>query len=104
MLTQSGYRVLAAGDGNEAMAMCQTHSGEVDLVLTDVVMPVADGRRLADAMARRYPDKKILFMSGHADLDVASIPQLRVDGNFIAKPFTAGELTAKIGEIIGSVR
>lgn len=100
ILTAAGYRVLTAMDGADALAMCQRHSDEVDLVLTDMVMPLVDGRGLADAIMMKCPGKKVIFMSGHADLSAAQNPLLDLEHNFLRKPFSAAELTGKIHEIL----
>ncbi|HNZ02855.1 MAG TPA: transporter substrate-binding domain-containing protein [Myxococcota bacterium] len=102
ILAAAGYRVMTAVDGAEALNMCQRHSDEIDLILTDVVMPRMDGGSLADSVAMRYPDIRILFMSGHADLSKASGRRLDPEQNFIAKPFLATELSAAVARVLAA--
>jgi CheY-like chemotaxis protein len=65
ILVTSGYVVLEAHDGGEALAMSESHEGVIDLLLTDVMMPVLGGRDLAERAAIKRPGMKVLFMSGH---------------------------------------
>lgn len=104
ILATAGYRVMTAVDGAEALNMCQRHSDEIDLILTDVVMPKMDGGSLADSVAMRYPAIKVLFMSGHADLSKVSGRRLDPGQNFVAKPFQAAELTVAVARALGADR
>src|SRR5438067_12560053 len=67
ILEREGYTVLMAGDGPAGLALAQTHSGLIDLVLTDITMPRMSGRELADLVRADRPDLPVLFMSGYAD-------------------------------------
>ena len=64
MLTRNGYRVITAGDGTEAVATFATHSREIDLVITDLVMPNLDGAALAAIVQHLNPRTKVMAMSG----------------------------------------
>ena len=66
-LTSRGYTVLEAANGVEAMEMIESHGGEVDLVVSDVVMPEMDGPTLAKEMRERNPELKMIFVSGYAE-------------------------------------
>ena len=94
MLSQCGYRCLEAGDGAEALRILD-ETREVSLILTDMVMPVLSGVELAQRVARRRPDVRIIFMSGYTDdamvRSVEHCPTI-----FLAKPFTATVLMAKV--------
>ena len=101
-LEEHGYRVLDASDGGEALRLCELHEGEVDLVITDLVMPGMSGRELAERMARIRPQTPILYVSGYVDsgparagLQDASIPLLQ-------KPFGADVLARKVRETLDS--
>jgi two-component system, cell cycle sensor histidine kinase and response regulator CckA len=101
-LRDQGYTVLEAENGSTALQLLEGAAGEeVDLVLTDLRMPVMDGRQLASALARRRPSLPIVFMSGFTaqlmDLRLVS-PNLA----FLAKPFRNDELLAAVRSKLGS--
>jgi CheY-like chemotaxis protein len=100
MLLNLGFRVLEAADGGEALDRIQTDDGVgIDILITDLVMPVMDGRTLAAAIQRRYSDIKILFITGHTDL----IDELRSDEtDVLTKPFTADQLKECLAALIAS--
>jgi PAS domain S-box-containing protein len=99
ILEAAGYQVTAARDGAEAIA-CLDTGCEIDLVLTDVVMPVSSGPDLVAALRGRIPPLKVLFMSGYADH--AALDDASADGAiFIAKPFTPHGLLKQLREILG---
>ena len=93
LLRMIGYTVLSAGDSLEAIRIARTRSGPLDLLLTDIVMPVMSGRDLADEIRIVRPSIKILFMSAYSP---ASIEAYRVKLGpgepFLAKPFTMAQL------------
>jgi two-component system cell cycle sensor histidine kinase/response regulator CckA len=92
--------VLEAGNGVEAIEMLEQHSGEIDLVVSDVVMPEMDGPTLLREMRKRNPDLKIVFVSGYAeDAFEKNLPE---GGQFafLAKPFTLKQLSAIVKETI----
>lgn len=96
LLRAEGYQVLEAGDGARALQVLEDPSAEqVELVLTDLRMPVMDGRQLASALARLRPSLPIVFMSGYTaqlmDLRLVS-PHLA----FLAKPFRDTDLLAAV--------
>src|SRR6185295_2167092 len=66
-LEAKGYRVLKAGNGREAMALLESGTEKVQLVLTDVVMPDMGGGELADRIKRSHPDLPVLYMSGYTE-------------------------------------
>ncbi len=97
ILTQAGYKVLTAGSSESLRSLIADHPGEVDLLLTDVVMPDISGPELVRIGRARWPNVRVLFMSGYADDELQDLDR---DAGFIQKPFTPGELTAKIAEIL----
>ena len=103
-LTYAGYTVLEARHGGEAVAILKECSGAVDLVLTDIVMPVMDGAALSKQIAAGFPRVKVLFMSGFADLPGETDPQLLDDGNFLQKPFTSEALVRKVHAVLTGAR
>ena len=67
ILDSLGYHLLEAADGQEALALAQQHTGGIDLLVTDVVMPRLGGRELADRLRLLRPELKILYLSGYSD-------------------------------------
>jgi PAS domain S-box-containing protein len=98
ILTAAGYTVLSAKGGPEALALEKT--AECDLLLTDIIMPEMSGRELAGIMQRRRPELAVLYMSGYANGLLGSTHILDAGIAFIAKPFTAKELLARIHPIM----
>lgn len=97
MLEQHGYGCLEACDGHEAL---QTMQGEpVHLVLTDILMPGMGGAELASRLALERPEVRVMFMSGYTDDPVVQHVG-RTPSRFLAKPFTAGSLMAKIRQVL----
>jgi len=100
-LQQAGYTVLVAEDGYEAMEIASKHSGEIDLLLTDVVMPGLSGLEVARRLREQRPQTKVLYVSGY--LDAASLAQESLGGDaaFLEKPFRLQVLTHKLREVLG---
>jgi two-component system, cell cycle sensor histidine kinase and response regulator CckA len=97
MLESKGYRVLAAAGADEAERLC-TH--DVDLLLTDVVMPEVNGRVLAERLATTAPAMRILFMSGYSDEAVYRHGEISPNAAFIEKPFSDRTLARKVREVL----
>jgi PAS domain S-box-containing protein len=102
-LRRAGYRVWEAGDGAEALELWGDKIGQVDLVVTDVVMPVMSGLKLAEELRSRRAHLKVLFMSGHAEEMLSS--QGVVDGSLdlLSKPFVPKVLVSRVQEVLGRV-
>ena len=100
MLEQLGYRVLAADRPDEALRMAEEHAGEIQLLITDVVMPEMNGRDLAKRLQFLYPSLKILFMSGYTADVIAHRGVLDKGVNFFQKPFSLRELSVKVREAL----
>ena len=95
-LRQRGYRVLVAGDGENALRASREHLGPIHLLLADVVMPGLTGPETAALLRRERPELRVLFMSGHAD-DRGLLPgALAYGAGFIQKPFTPLALADKV--------
>ena len=101
MLERLGYTVVAAATPGEAIRLAHEHSGFIDLLVTDVVMPEMNGRELAGKLITRYPDLKRLFMSGYTANVIAHHGVLDPGVHFIQKPFTMKDLGRKLGEALG---
>ncbi len=88
MLESIGYTVLTSKTPDEAIRMAKDHSGQIDLLMTDVVMPEMNGRDLSNSLISIYPDIKCLFMSGYTANVIAHHGVLDKGVHFIQKPFT----------------
>lgn len=99
-LEVSGYKVLEARDGLEALEISNTHEGLIDLLLTDVVMPGMGGPELARTLGRRRPEAHVLFMSGYTGRGIGSQGPLEPGSDFLSKPFTREVLRNKIREAL----
>jgi len=100
MLQGLGYTVLAAATPSEAIRLVQEYSGEIHLLVTDVVMPEMNGRDLAKRIISFYPNIKLLFMSGYTADVIAHQGVLDEGVCFIEKPFYRNDLIAKVQEIL----
>jgi len=100
VLERAGYTVLEATDGDDAIRISRRHSGAIDMLLTDVVMPQMSGRDLAAAIAVARPETKILFMSGYTDDAIVRHGVLEAGSQFIEKPFSPQALTVKVREVL----
>jgi signal transduction histidine kinase len=100
VLRDHGYAVSTAPDPAAAEAFVVHHAGELDLLLTDVVLPGMDGRRLAEALTRLRPNLTTLYMSGHSDDIVARHGALEPGLVLLSKPFTPDVLLDKVREVL----
>lgn len=101
MLEILGYRVLAAGTPARAIKLAEEHRTEIDLLLTDVVMPEMTGPELGNVLFALRPGLKRLFMSGYTADIIAHRGILARDVRFIQKPFSLKELSMKVREALG---
>ena len=100
ILQKSGYRVITAANGAEAMEELSTHGTQIAVVLTDMVMPVMGGRELVERASRAYPAVRIVCMSGYTEDPALRLGQLGDEHAFVSKPFTVAELTAAIRRVL----
>jgi CheY-like chemotaxis protein len=99
-LQSCGYRVLTAGDGKEAIEICDSHEGTIALLISDIVMPKLSGRGLVEHVRKTRPDTNVLMISGYAD-DAVLRHGISLDPScFLQKPFTFQALGAKIRSIL----
>jgi len=97
-LTREGYRVLDASNGAEATALAENHTGNIDVLLTDVIMPQLSGPDLANKLRSRFPGLKVIFMSGYAQ-DKLGASGACSDCMLLQKPFTLRSLRARLQEV-----
>ena len=100
VLEATGYRVLLASDGTEALKICEEWQGAIHLLLTDVVMHSISGPELAVLVRRAHPETRILFMSGYSDRSLDEVGPSGTDATFLQKPFTIEGLRAKVREAL----
>lgn len=96
MLGRAGYQVLEAADGAAALECLRTHTGSVDLLVTDVLMPGLDGPALAAEAARLRPGLPAVFLSGYPGEVIARYGDFVPGENFLGKPYSAEELAALV--------
>jgi two-component system cell cycle sensor histidine kinase/response regulator CckA len=103
LVERGGYLVLEAENGAEALEQCEKHAGAIDLVVSDIVMPMMGGREMADRMRMLRPQSKLLFVSGFTDDEVMR-QDIDIAGSaYLQKPFSPAALMAKIGEMLRDV-
>jgi len=99
ILKRQGYTVLEAATGEEAIEVLENTLKKIDFLMTDVIMPGMNGRELADYIAKKNPETKILFTSGYTENVFESQNILEDKMEFIAKPYTPRSLAFKVREI-----
>jgi two-component system cell cycle sensor histidine kinase/response regulator CckA len=100
MLEDIGYRVLAADCGDAAVELAAEWSAEIDLILTDLVMPGLSGRETAKRVRSRFPTAKVLYMSGYTDDVVIHGGAFEPGTAFIQKPFGAEQLARRVRDVL----
>lgn len=95
-----GYTVLEAHDGTDALRVADRHPGAIHLLLTDMVMPGIGGRALAELLASRRPELKVLYMSGYTGDSVSLQGELKLGAAFLQKPFAPDSLVRKVREVL----
>jgi CheY-like chemotaxis protein len=100
MLKHLGYSVLIARNGREALDVVRTSSSNVDLLLTDVVMPHMSGQELADQMRALRPDVKLVLMSGYPGRVTSDFGVSEANLTFLQKPFSTEELGRRIRDAL----
>jgi len=99
VLHEQGYNVLSAGCGEEALQLVTSHSGKIDLLVSDVIMPGMAGDELVEHLRLRLPGLKVVFVSGYAS---DAIPKIVTDAqtSFLQKPFPVQDLVRKVHEML----
>ena len=95
-----GYKILEASDGKEALEIFRRGEPQIDMLLTDVIMPKMTGKKLAEILLAEKPGFKVLYMSGYTDDVIANQGVLDEDIEFINKPLVPSLLTKKIREVL----
>jgi PAS domain S-box-containing protein len=100
MLVRHGYRVLTAANGEEAIELARRHGPEIQLLVTDVLMPQILGNDVAAAITAILPGLPVLYMSGYAQPLLASQGRLEPGVTLVEKPFSEDELLVKVAELL----
>jgi PAS domain S-box-containing protein len=100
MLETLEYRVLPAGEGEDALALARAFHGPIDLLLSDLIMPGLGGRELAERLRQSRPETAVLYMSGYSDEAVVRRGVVDPDASFLEKPFATTDLAARVREIL----
>ena len=100
ILTKNGYRVITTSSGTEALEAVKNHAGVIDLLLTDVVMPHMQGPELVKRVSARYPEIRVLYMSGYAQTILGDGGTLAEGVLLLEKPFTEPVLLAKVEQAL----
>jgi PAS domain S-box-containing protein len=104
VLEAQGYEVLTALNGQDALHVVRDHKGTpIRLVITDVVMPLMDGKVMAEWLKATYPEIKILFTSGYTDDSIAHHGVLEPKVEFLSKPYTPSALAGKVRDLLDAV-
>ena len=102
MLDRHGFRVLEAGSGPEALAICRNQGNVIDLVLSDMVMPQMSGPQMAEELRWLRPTLPVLFMSGYTEHAAVNQALLSPDLDFLSKPFTTATLLQKVNQALSA--
>ncbi|MDX6448044.1 MAG: two-component system, cell cycle sensor histidine kinase and response regulator CckA [Gaiellaceae bacterium] len=100
MLESLDYRVLPAGDGEDALALAEAFNGPIDLLVSDLVMPGLGGRQVAERLRESSPDTAVLYMSGYSDEAVVRRGVVDSDASFLKKPFATIDLARRVREML----
>jgi signal transduction histidine kinase/CheY-like chemotaxis protein len=98
-LKRLGYTVLQAGNGLEALAVADHHSGKIDVVVTDIVMPRMGGPELVEKLLQKRGDAAVIFMSGYTEMAAMENLKIGTDAILLNKPFSTEALVRRISEV-----
>lgn len=101
-LRMDGHDVSEAEDGEEALDLLDEAGGRFDLILSDIRMPAMTGIELAHEAARKWPNIKILLMTGYAEQKEAASELSRIVEDVLDKPFAIGDVRMRVGEILAA--
>ncbi len=99
-----GYRVIDAADGKEALAMCARREQPIDLLITDIVMPLMTGPQLVNRLTRRWPGVRVLFISGYMDRALVHQGMRAAGTAFLQKPFSPSVLARGVRKVLDEPR
>jgi PAS domain S-box-containing protein len=100
VLERQGYTILEASNGDAALQLAAAHAGPIHLLLTDVVMPGMSGRQVAEKLAIRRPEMRVLYASGYTDDSIVRHGILEEGIAYLQKPFTPESLARKVRDVL----
>jgi CheY-like chemotaxis protein len=100
VLRRNGYTVIEAPNGEVALRLCSTYDAPIDLVVTDVIMPVMGGKELADRLLQLRRELKLLFVSGYTENAIVEHGELERGISFLQKPITPSAFAIKVREVL----
>ena len=100
VLEKFGYRVLEASCAEDALALAEGHTGPIDVLIADVVLPGINGKVLSDKLGALLPNLKVIFISGYAEDVIGNHGVLDPATSFVAKPFRPDTLAAKVRQVL----
>ncbi|MDB5104528.1 MAG: putative Histidine kinase [Fibrobacteres bacterium] len=103
MLIGEGYRVIVAGNGEQALSMSEEFGATIHLLVTDVMMPVMNGKELADRLCTLRPEIKVLFISGYRRADFWTGDACEDQTDWLPKPFSGPLFQRRVRELLDSV-
>jgi CheY-like chemotaxis protein len=104
VLRAKGYKIIEADNGASALkAVDSLHNGDIDLLLTDMVMPIMGGKELVDRLTLVWPDLKVLYTSGYTDAPITDNGALKPGCSFLQKPFTPATLAHRVRDVLDGV-
>jgi DNA-binding response OmpR family regulator len=101
-LELTGYKVLEAKDGQDALSICEGYDGPIGLIVTDLVMPRVTGLQLKEKAVALRPETKFLVISGYANDSVNKLGELATNADFLEKPFLPDELVARVQKLLSA--
>lgn len=102
VLRRCGYAVLETGDPLQALVIHDHHRGEIDLLVSDMIMPAMRGPALATRVLASEPGMRILYMSGYTDDTIKGLGEIEPAGGFLQRPFTPGALASYVRDALDS--
>lgn len=101
-LEEEGYEVLTASSGDLALRISEEHPDDIDVFVIDVVMPRMSGPDLAERLAERRPEARVIFTSGYGDAAGVALRQRSTSAVYLRKPFGPDELCQVVDRLLGS--
>lgn len=101
-LTNKGYKIIEASNSEDALEVMENQGEDVDIIITDVIMPGMNGPSLISEIQKKYPKVKVIFISGYAEEAFSDAYGVDNDNdfNFLSKPFTLQQLVAKVKDVL----
>ena len=104
MLRSAGYSILTARAGDDAVRVAAAHPGQIDLLVTDIVMPNRNGRALANELRRVHPGLRVMYMSGYPGDTIQRYEGIPAGDCLLQKPFTREVLFEKVADALRARR